>query len=407
MFVVYLYLLAFLFLCSMFFSAAETAYFSVNKYRLAGEAQGLTAQLTLKLYKRPDRLLSLVLLGNNFVNVSIAAIFSLLTVRYAGEHFLFLTSLGTTFLILVFCEAVPKSFALRYSLGFVKASALILYPLQKILTPVLFLIGGFIETIHKFGARLKGKEEGVGEQSFTELRGAVLEARNILSEPHRNMLMFILDIRYMLVEEVMVRLGEFESLDLNGSSGDILRDAAAANRTHLVVYRNSLTNCLGFINASQLVSLFRTSRPTKRTIRALVEKATYIPGGVTLLNQLEHFVESEHNHAFVVDEYGEIQGMIGLHDIMGRITGSIGSLTQLSADGSLLVNGDTSLRDINKKLGVNLALKQATTLQGWMQERVESLPAGPICLLEDNCRIEIYEVKKGRIVTARIWRQNL
>ena len=401
----YFLFLFFLLLSSMFFSSSETAYFSVNKHRLQEEAKkSWTARIALRLLEKPDRLLSLILLGNNFVNVLFAVTVTLFFVLFSGEHLLLFSSLGTTIIILIFGEILPKSFALRYSLGIVKVGSLVLYPLQKILNPVLFLLSIFIETVHKAVGYFHKESTAESEGSFIQLRAAALEAHKILSEPYRNVLMSVLDIRNAVVEEVMIRVSEMESLDLNDPLAEILKRTAAAEENYMVVYHNNLGECLGFINTKQLSSLFRTSKPTKKMIASLIEEANYIPGSVTLLNQLEHFVEKKLNHAFVVDEYGELQGVISIHDIVGRISGRINSFLQTSSDGSLLVEGSTPLREINQELGVELNIGQATTLQGLLQERLESLPSGPVCIREKNCRIEIQLVEKGRIMKAKIVR---
>ena len=402
----FLILLAILAIASLFFSASETAYVAINKHELQQSGKpSLSSKLALKLLSRPEKMLSLILLGNNFANVSFAAFVSALTIRYGNENLLFLTSALTTLFILIFCEVFPKTIAFYYPRQIVLISSLLLFALQKLLSPFVFFVGGFSVFLRKFFFPPQKEKNYAAARSLGVIRGAVLESKGFLSDSHRKMLLNVLELGGFRIEEVMKPLALLESVNLAEKMEKIKKQLGESSNRDLLFYRHNFKNCLGLLRDRQRNRLLADAHLTKRKILSLIEKPVYIPGSVNLLKQLDFFIAENADQVLVVDEYGDLQGAVSLHDIMASIAGKITFLMQESPSGAFVVSGNTPLREISKNLGINLDVSKATTLQGLVYERLESLPSGAVCILEEGFRMEITELEKGRIISARIWRQ--
>lgn len=402
--VLILFLLA---LLSAFFSASETAFVAVNRHELTNpnKKKSLSVRMVLSLLQQPEKALTLILLGNNFANVCFAAVVTFLTLFYWNESLLFATSILTTFFILIFCEVFPKTIALYYPERLSRSNALLLYPLMKILNPFVLLISGWTVFLRRVLFPSKLNKAAQLTSSRATIRSAVLEARGILSESQTDMLLGAIDVGSMQVEEVMKPLHLGTNLNLAEGLGSIRSFLKKASSHSVLVYRRNFANCLGFLTSQQVETLLKNGDLTKRNILKTITKPVYIPANVNLLEQIKIFTEKNIEQALVVDEYGELQGVVSLYDIMTNITGRSTSLVKDSQSDSFIVTGDTSLREINQKLGVNLDLTRATSLQGLVYEELESLPVGGVCILEKDIGIEITKIEKGRIMQARIWRQ--
>ena len=401
---VFLMVLAALTLASCFFSASETAYVTISKHELQlADKRSLSSRLALQLLSQPERMLSLILLGNNFANVSFAAFVSAITVFYADEGLLFLASALTTLFLLIFCEVIPKIIAFYYPRSVVRMSAPLLFVLQKILIPLVLLIGGISIVLRKF--LFSPKKEYAASRSLSIIRGAVMEAKGALPAAHCDLLLNFLELEGIRVEEVMKPIAEWASVDIADDLSVIRKRFGRSPHEDLLVYRRNFKQCLGLLGRMQRRSLASDPGMTKRKLLSAVEKPVYIPGSVNLLRQLDFFISKKIELFWVVDEYGELQGTVSLHDIMANLSGKTTFLMQENPTGAFIVSGNTPLREISKRLNVRLDVSAATTLQGLVYERLESLPLGAVCILEEGFRIEITELEKGRIVRAKIWRQ--
>jgi len=401
-----LLILLLLALLSAFFSASETAFVAVNRHELitSGEKKLLRSHLALFLLQHPEKTLTLILLGNNFTNVCFAAVVTFLTLSYGNENLLFATSILTTFFILIFCEVFPKTIALYYPEKLTRNNALLLYPFMKILNPFVLFISGWTIFFRRVFFTSKLNKTAQLTSSRATIRSAILEARGILSQSQTDMLLGAMEVSSMQVEEIMKPLHLNVNLNLAEDLSSIKPFLKKEYDHSVLVYRRNFANCLGFLTRHQIGVLLKNGNLTKRNILKTITKPVYIPANVNLLEQIKIFIEKNIEQALVVDEYGELQGVVSLYDIITTIAGQSTSLVKDSKSDSFIVTGDTSLREINQKLGVNLDLARATTLQGLVYEELESLPVGGVCILEKDIGIEINKVEKGRIMQARIWR---
>ena len=404
-------LLFFLFsVVSAFFSSAETAFISVNKHNLAADANenNRGAYLALKLLKDPTKLLSLVLLGNNLVNVGISALVTLLTIRLFGDGAVFAATLLVTLFILLFCETIPKAFAVRYSHKMVIVFSYILYPFQIVAAPIVAAINYIVFMLDKIifrGSKNIREEE---EHNLERLRGAVSDARTILHKSHGDMLLGILDLDKIKVDEAMTPLSALEGINLEDDVNRIYENIKKSEHSHLVAYEKEISNCLGFINVKRALLLFNLKDVSKNKIKSIVDEGEFIPDTVNLLNLMGEFTERRENRAFVVDEYGATQGIVTLRDIMVKAIGKISSLLmQEISPGVFRVNTNLPIREINNRTGWNIEGGQASTIRGLIQENIESLPEGGVCFEVGDYRIEadLNDYKKGGNLTssAKIW----
>lgn len=401
-------ILVLLALFSAFFSASETAFVAVNRHELSSQSprENFSSRLALSLLKRPESTLTLILFGNNFTNVCFAAFITFLTISYGSENLLFASSVLTTFFILIFCEVFPKTIAFYYPEKFARNSSFLLYPLMRLLSPLVLLISAWSVFLRRVLFSPNRNKNVATISSRAAIRGAVLDSRGILSESQTDMLLGAIEVSSMRVEEIMKPLHLSASLNLAEELSSIRSLLRKEGSRSVLVYRRNFSNCLGFLTRQQIASLLKNDDFTKRQILKMIEKPVYIPANVGLLEQIKVFIERNMERGLVVDEYGELQGVVSLYDIMTTIIGQTSSMVKESQSDVFIVSGDSSLREINQKLGVNLDLTKATTLQGLVYEELESLPAGGVCILEKDIGIEITKVEKGRIVHARVWRQN-
>lgn len=376
---------------SAFFSAAETAFISVNKHiLLAGKKNNVrAATLSLDLLENPTKLLGLVLLGNNLVNVAISALSTLIFVRFFESNAVFLVTIVVTIFILLFCETIPKSYAVRYSHKLVLVFSYVLYPMQIVATPVVNAINFFVVFIDKLLFNKKMKKNDGAEYGIERLRGAVSEARTILTKSHGDMLLGILDLDQVSVEEAMTSLGEVESINFDESVEKIIEDIKNAKHSHLIVYKKNLGDCLGFINVKRVLLLFNFGKVTHKRIKEVIDESEYIPNSVNLLNLMGKFIERKEKRAFVVDEYGTVQGIVTISDLMANIMGKMDSLLiEELSPGVFKANINVPVREINNRTGWNVQGGPALTIRGLIQERIEAIPEGDVCFSVDDYMFE-------------------
>ena len=392
---------------SVFFSAAETAYISVNQHKLKDSAKRniYFARLAHRLLRNPDGLLSFILLGNNLANVGMTTLVAVITIRYFSESFVLAASLLTTFFILVFCEITPKSLAYRYPYQLSVGFAGIIYPLQKLFNPIVWGLYQVVRILQRVLARRNNHD--VNGINIAELRGAVVDARALLSQEQSEMLINILDLNSVCVEEAMTTLNHVEACDLSRPLDVIKKKLRRATHSHLLVFRHNINNGFGFLDTKKSLVMLRQPGAGKEQLTALIEPASFIPTTVTLLNQLRQFSQSSSANALVVDEYGVLQGMITLKDLIAQITGWLESraMRQVGKD-TWFVDDSITLRALNNKLGWNLHARQAKTLRGLILEQLEVLPELSTCLALGEYRIEIgaLQPKSNDTRRVKIWR---
>jgi len=402
-------LLFLLLLLSAFFSGSETALMSVNRYQLRHKARlgHRGARLAEKLLKRPDRLIGLILLGNNLVNFSAASLVTLIALDLGGEP---AVAIGTgifTFIVIIFSEAAPKTLAALHPERLAFPAALIYYPLLQITYPIVWLTNAASNgVLWLFGVRQSGSEL----QSLTreELRTVVFEAGARISSRYRKMLISILDLEKVTVDDVMVPHNEIIGIDLDDDDAEIGQIIATSDHSRLPVYRDNIDHVVGMLHMRKLANLARTELD-KPTLEQLVDEPYFVPEGTPLSTQLVQFQRRRERIALVVDEYGDIQGIVTLEDILEEIVGEFTTdpadegvdVVQESVD-TFLVDAAANIRELNRSQEWELPTDGPKTLNGLIIERLETIPPTGTSLNVAGYPIEIVEADENRVRTVRI-----
>ncbi len=395
-------------ICSGFFSAAETSMMALSRHRLNALVRkgNKSAMLTAKLLTQTDKLLGSVLFGNTLLNVLAASLTGIIILRLFGENdwLLLAGTLAITFIILVFSEIMPKVIAASYPERVALPSSYILAPLNKLFYPVVAvataMVRGFLWLL-----RIKVQaDQSKGKVSMEELRMMVLEAGNFLPRKHQKMLLNLVDLERIAVNDVMVPRNQIEALDLNSAPEVLLEQLATCHHTLLPVYEGALDNIVGILHVRRALNLVQRARFDASELRELLHEPYFIPSDTALLSQLQHFQERQIRLGLVVDEYGELLGLVTLENILEEIVGDFTTQSPAQtgkflrqADGSLLVEGSTPLRDLNRKLGMHFTLDGAKTLNGLILEYLQDIPEAGTSLKIADYPIEIIQTQ-GRVV---------
>lgn len=402
--------LVFLIFLSGFFSAAEIGLMTVNRYRVRhlAESGHRGARLAQRLLRRPDRVLGVVLLGNNFGNIAASSVATLMAVKLYGPGILALVTGILTLVILIISEVAPKTLAALYPEAVAFGAAYVLTPLLRVLYPLVALINFLANhLLQLFGVSVKPKTPD--QLSTEELRAVVMEAGTLIPKTHQSMLLGILDLEKTTVEDVMVPRREVEGIDLEADWDEILEILGSSHYTRLPVFRGSLDNVIGMLHVRRALHLALAGRLTRDTLQAAVLEPYYIPQGTALATQLINFKTSRRHIGLVVDEYGDLMGLVTLEEILEEIVGEFttqapGTQDDIfqQPDGSFLINGSTSIRDINRTLGWQLPLDGPKTLNGLITEYLEDIPAPGTSLLLNGYLVEIVRTRGTAIQVARI-----
>ncbi|MEM7431338.1 MAG: HlyC/CorC family transporter [Pseudomonadota bacterium] len=402
-------------LLSAFFSGSETALMSLNRYQLRHKAREghRGAQLAEKLLQRPDRLIGLILLGNNLVNFAAAALVTLISVDIGltygiGEKAA--AALGTvvfTFTVLIFSETAPKTLAALHPQRVALPASRIYYPLSIIARPLVWLINMLANGVLRlFGVRDTDNEL----QSLTreELRTLVHEAGGRISSRYQQMLLSILDLEQVSVDDVMVPHNEIVGIDLEDDEATISAVISQSEHTRLPVYQDNIDQVIGVLHLRKLAN--RANEPiNKRSLRSLLDEPYFVPEGTPLSTQLVQFQRRRLRIAMVVDEYGDIQGIVTLEDILEEIVGefttdSSGVDEDIVAEGDdrFIVDGSANLREINRAMAWELPTEGPKTLNGLIVETLETIPEPNTCLKIAGYPIEILTIGDNRIESVRV-----
>ena len=405
--------LLFLLVClSAFFSSSETGMMSINRYRLSHQANSgeSRAQRVMRLLARPDRLIGVILIGNNLVNNLAAAIATVLAIHFFGEVTgPAIAPLVLTIVILIFAEVTPKTYAAVKPERIAYPASLVLEPLLKLLYPLVWMVNAISNGL----LRLLGVKSIDGESdnlTRDELRTVVHEAGTLIPRRHQAMLLSILDLENVTVNDIMVPRHEVMGLDLDDDLDDILAHIRTSQHTRLPVYKGDINNIIGMLHLRNAARFLSRGEVTKAAIVQEAREPYFIPESTPLHTQLLNFQNQKRRIGIVVDEYGDVEGLVTLEDILeeivGEFTTDVAGLNQeihQQDDGSHVIDGTANIRDINKALGWQLPTDGPKTLNGVILEHLESFPDGPACLQIDNVRIEILEVRDNLITAARCW----
>jgi Mg2+/Co2+ transporter CorB len=406
-------LLVLLLLLSAFFSGSETALMSLNRYRLRHKARSghRGARLAESLLKRPDRLIGLILLGNNLVNFSAASLVAIIAFKLGGQPAVALGTLVLTLVVLIFAEAAPKTLAALHPEKIAYPVAYVYYPLLKAVYPIVWLTNiASNGVLFLLGVR-KDDAEGYA-LSREELRTVVYEAGARISTRYRQMLVSILDLEQVTVDDVMVPHNEIAGIDLDDDLEKITAIIQNSEHTRLPVYRDNIDNVVGLLHLRRLANTIDSERFSKSSVEKLLTEPYFVPEGTPLSTQLVQFQKGRRRLALVVDEYGDIQGMVTLEDILEEIVGEFTTdpaadeddITK-ERDDCYLIDGTANIREINRIMNWTLPTDGPKTLNGLVLEYLENIPATGTGLEIAGYPMEIVETNDNRVKTARIFSQ--
>jgi Mg2+/Co2+ transporter CorB len=401
-----------LLLTSGFFSIAETSMMALNRYRLKHLVREgrRSARLTQELLARTDRLLGVILLGNNLLNSASTVVATLICVRLfgAGEMTLAIATAAVTFFILVFSEITPKVIGARFPEAIALPSAFVLTPLLRIAYPVVWFVNLFVQALLKL-LFIKPRADSEGQLSMAELRTLVLEGGKFIPAKHQSIFLNLFELENMTVDDTMTPRGQNEAIDLEDDIDDIRTAISTAHHTRLVVFEGSLDKVAGILHVRKFLNASRREPLDKAGIGAILREPYYVPEGTPLLAQLTNFQDQMRHVGLVVDEYGEILGLVTLQDILEEIVGEFasqkpmsGSLLHMEPDGAVIAEGTCPLRVLNRKAGFHFPLEGPKTINGLVLEALEDIPEPGTTLLVTGHPVEILQVQNRMVKVVRI-----
>ena len=400
---------------SGFFSIAETSMMALNRYRLKHlvETGRRGAKRTQELLERTDRLLGVILLGNNLVNVAAATLATVVTVHLFGESKWALAAGSTviTFLILVFSEITPKVVGATYPERIALPASFVLAPLVRIAYPIIGFTNFFVRGILRLVGLPERPPESESRLSLEELRTLVLEASHYLPKKHQSILLNLFELESITVDDVMTPRSQIEAIDLDDPIEVIERQIATCYHTRLPVYRGQLDEIVGVLHVRSVLNLGKKlEHLTVHDYETVLREPYFIPAGTPLLTQLQQFQENHDRLGLVVDEYGELMGLVTIDDILEEIIGEftthsplVSGLIHRQPDGSTLVEASLPLRELNRKLDLHLPLDGPKTLNGLILERLQDIPEPGTTILVEGYPLEIVQTQEKVVKAVRIY----
>lgn len=404
-------LLVFLILCSAFFSGSETGMLSLNRYRLRHRAREghRAAHRIIDLLARPDRLLGTILVGNNFVNILVSSIATATAVQLWGEVGIAIATLGVTILLLIFGEIAPKTFAAQRPEAVAYPVSLVLAALQKLLFPIVALLGWISNGM----LRLLGVDPTAKRSdslSSEELRSVVRESGSDLPLNRQSMLLGILDLERVTVDDIMIPRNEVAGIDLEDDLETIIGQLRTTSHTRLPVFRKDINQIEGIIHMRHIARLLSHDQLTRDSLLEACSAPYFVPENTPLSTQLLNFQKQKRRIGIVVDEYGDVMGIVTLEDILEEIVGEFSNQDTLRSpdihpqdDGTQVIDGAAYLREINRALGWQLPCDGPRTLNGLITEALEHIPDSGICLQIGRYRLEILQAADNRVKSVRAW----
>lgn len=404
-------LLIVLLILSAFFSGAETGMMAINRYRLRHLARKgqLSAKRVVKLLKRPDRLLGVVLLGNTFMNIFASAVTTIIVTRYFGGAGVIIATIILTFVILIFSEATPKTFGALHPQRVAFSASLPLQVLLTVFFPLIWLTNAIANGVLRlFG--IKVKQASVEALTAEELRSVVREATGKISSNYQQMLLRILNLGQLTVEEVMVPRHQIRGIDITDTWDNILQQLSTSEHVFLPIYKDTIDNVIGLLNTQKLIALITQGELTIDRLTQLADPVYFVPE-VTLLNrQLVNFQRENKTIGMAVDEYGEVQGLVTLRDILEEIVGEFAwdfddhaRLVTKQSDGSYWVDGRISVRDLNRLTKWDLPTVGPKTLSGLITEYLEMIPTVGIGLRLAGYPMQILKMSGNTVRLVQVW----
>jgi len=404
-------ILGILLFISAYFSGSETGMMSLNRYRLRHleKQKHRGAKRVSKLLERPDRLIGLILIGNNLVNIAASAIATIIGMRLFGDVGVVYATFVLTLVVLIFAEVTPKTLAALYPEKVSFPSSIILTILLKVLYPVVVFVNaitnGFLSLL-----RISPEQREQHSLSTEELKTVVNESSALLPERDQNMLVGILDLENVTVEDIMIPRNELFGIDINEDWKKIQKQLTQSNHTRVLLYRDNIDDVVGYIHMRDALRLLSKNQFTKATLLRATRELYFIPEGTPLNVQLLKFQHAKERLGLVVDEYGDIQGLVTLEDILEEIVGDFTTTmtptpseeVHQQPDGSYLIDGSATIRDINKEMSWDLPTDGPKTLNGLIIEYLEDIPQAKLSVRIAGYPVEIVDVSDNMIKTVRI-----
>jgi len=403
--------LFFLILLSAFFSGSETGLMTLNRYRLRhlADRKHPGAMRTQKLLQRQDRLIGLILLGNNFVNVLASILMTLITLRiYNDTGPVFAAGMLLTIIILLFAEVTPKTLAALHPERIAYPAAFVYTPLLKLLYPFVWVVNVIANGLLKL-LGVSAEDQPSHALTSEELRTVVIEAGALIPERHQSMLLNLMDLEKVTVEDIMVPRNEVTGIDIEDNWETISKQLSDIQYTRMPLYRESIDNVIGILHMRNVLPLLYRDELDPEALQRIAREPYFIPENTSLNRQLLNFQREHRRIGFAVNEYGDIQGLVTLEDILEEIVGEFTSDPgahiediQPQQDGTWLVDGSINIRTLNSALEMALATDGPKTLNGLIIEYMEMIPESGTSLLLDNHPVDIVQIKENMVKTVRI-----
>jgi Mg2+/Co2+ transporter CorB len=405
-------ILVVLVLLSGFFSSTETALMSINRYRLRHRARegSAGARAAEQLLAQPDRLIGLILVCNNFVNSAAAALVTVISLSVGGEASAAIGVSLFTVVLIIFGEVAPKTFGALYPERLALPAALIYRVLLKVLYPVVWVTNLLANGVLRLFGITREKASATSLSS-EELRTVVAEASTVIPHRHQRMLMSILDLGRVSVEDIMVPRSEIAGLDVSDDWDEILGQLRESRHTRIPVYDGSIDELIGILHMKQVARLLARGELDRDQFLALARSREpyYVPEGTSLNTQLVNFQRQRRRMAFVVDEYGDVQGLVTLEDLLEEIVGefttdpnSLHKDVHREKGGSFIVNASASVRALNRKMGWSLPTSGPRTLNGLIIEYLETIPEPGTSLRLNDYAIDVLQTGENAVKTVRL-----
>ena len=402
-------ILIFLLILSGFFSGSETGMMAANKIKLKNlsKKSKTSAKRALELLKKPDQLLSAILVGNNFANILASAIVTIIMIDYFGGNVL-LGSVILTIVILIFSEITPKTMAAIKPESFATRSSFLLKILVYVFKPLIFLTNFISKNILKI-FNLNAKDATLNDNLNTEeLRTLLDESGDLIPKQYRKMLSSVLGMEELVVEDVMLPTNEIIGIDIDKGNEEAIKIIESTEYSRLPVFDKSIENIIGILHLKDSHAFLEKLERFKST-KKILKKAYYVSQSTALMKQLKEFLSNDQAIAFVVDEYGEIQGLVSIEDIFKEIVGNFESeKDELEKeyiklkDGSILTDGNSRIRDINNYLNWEIPEFNSKTINGLVTEQLDQIPQANLCLEIEKYRFEILELDENLISKIKI-----
>ena len=401
--------LVFLLILSGFFSGSETGMMAANKIKLKNLSKKSknSAKRALELLKKPDQLLSAILVGNNFANILASAIVTIIFLNYLDASVL-LGSIILTIVILIFSEITPKTMAAIKPESFATRSSFLLKILIKVFKPLIFLTNSISKIILKI-FNLNAEDVSNNDNLNTEeLKTLLDESGQLIPKQYRKMLSSVLGMEELIVEDIMIPTSELIGINVRQNSKNAEKIIESTEYTRLPVFDNSIDNLIGILHLKDSHA-FIEELENKKEFKKILQETYFVSQSTALMKQLREFLSNNQSIALVVDEYGEIQGLISIEDIFKEIVGKFGSAKEelkkefiKLKDGSILTDGNSKIRDLNKYIDWKIPEDNSKTINGLITEYLDEIPQANLCLEIDSYRFEILELDENLISKIKI-----